>query len=620
MNILLIGNGFDIAHGLPTTYRDFINFIYHVKQIKNFNGSKEEYIEKISSDKAYQIQDSVIQYIDEKIFMDQNQKLSIVEEDYHLKKIIELAENNFWIDWFTKLTTQNKWVDFEQQIGRVIKNTDNMIEYTKVHNKLPNLTSLQNNILQLFTNHEVAINSINYNILMGYKIKDMLLSKMNDLIECLNLYLFDCVKNIDIEVISPDINNLHVDKLLSFNYTDTFEYVYGDKNNIVQTDYIHGTSDLVKPNNMVLGIDEYLEGTDKYQKLGFIEFKKYYQRIYKKTGCKYKQWISKVVREQDTMYRQNIRLFIYGHSLALSDKDILKEIITNEFVYTTIYYHSDEQNKEQIINLVQILESPEQLTALVFGNNPRLKFVKQQDMIDKNKSDWQISRDIYVLANSAEYTTIDLEERVSRIKENIDNMNTDYFVSQSSLIIIFCSLLILNIDLTCIQEDKIFEIGKIIYINDPDHQNVSRTDYNQLANRISNKSSIQKFILIISKIEKFNKDHWYQKTLNRYNRMCTVLNMNLYCYSTQIQDLIILLNKFKCMNINTEIIWTMIKDLSILIGYNKVIETIKDLRQNNRCDSVHINELEQYAEKELKANACIDGIGKEEKEMLFNIY
>ena len=26
MNILVIGNGFDLAHGLPTTYKDFLAF------------------------------------------------------------------------------------------------------------------------------------------------------------------------------------------------------------------------------------------------------------------------------------------------------------------------------------------------------------------------------------------------------------------------------------------------------------------------------------------------------------------------------------------------------------------------------------------------------------------
>ena len=35
MNILVIGNGFDIAHGLPTKYSDFLNFIRKYYQFKN---------------------------------------------------------------------------------------------------------------------------------------------------------------------------------------------------------------------------------------------------------------------------------------------------------------------------------------------------------------------------------------------------------------------------------------------------------------------------------------------------------------------------------------------------------------------------------------------------------
>lgn len=35
MNILLIGNGFDLAHRLPTTYKDFLLFIEVMKQVVN---------------------------------------------------------------------------------------------------------------------------------------------------------------------------------------------------------------------------------------------------------------------------------------------------------------------------------------------------------------------------------------------------------------------------------------------------------------------------------------------------------------------------------------------------------------------------------------------------------
>ena len=41
MDILIIGNGFDLAHGLPTKYTDFLKFIGVIQQviaIKNKNG------------------------------------------------------------------------------------------------------------------------------------------------------------------------------------------------------------------------------------------------------------------------------------------------------------------------------------------------------------------------------------------------------------------------------------------------------------------------------------------------------------------------------------------------------------------------------------------------------
>ena len=31
MDILIIGNGFDLAHKLPTTYIDFLHFFHHIK-------------------------------------------------------------------------------------------------------------------------------------------------------------------------------------------------------------------------------------------------------------------------------------------------------------------------------------------------------------------------------------------------------------------------------------------------------------------------------------------------------------------------------------------------------------------------------------------------------------
>lgn len=51
-----------------------------------------------------------------------------------------------------------------------------------------------------------------------------------------------------------------MDHVLSFNYTDTYNRIYGNNKNI-EYNYIHGKAEhynTLESNNMVLGIDEYL--------------------------------------------------------------------------------------------------------------------------------------------------------------------------------------------------------------------------------------------------------------------------------------------------------------------------------------------------------------------------
>lgn len=42
MNILIIGNGFDLAHGLPTTYKDFLKFTDKFEEYRLRNEDGDE--------------------------------------------------------------------------------------------------------------------------------------------------------------------------------------------------------------------------------------------------------------------------------------------------------------------------------------------------------------------------------------------------------------------------------------------------------------------------------------------------------------------------------------------------------------------------------------------------
>ena len=57
-------------------------------------------------------------------------------------------------------------------------------------------------------------------------------------------------------------------------------------------------------NNMVLGIDEFLPVEKQNLSIEFVGFKKFYQRIYKETVCKYKNWVDEIKSEYSLYVRK----------------------------------------------------------------------------------------------------------------------------------------------------------------------------------------------------------------------------------------------------------------------------------------------------------------------------
>ncbi|MGN0683417.1 MAG: AbiH family protein [Oscillospiraceae bacterium] len=43
MNVLIIGNGFDIAHKLPTEYTSFLDFIKFINRFETYNRTAQEF-------------------------------------------------------------------------------------------------------------------------------------------------------------------------------------------------------------------------------------------------------------------------------------------------------------------------------------------------------------------------------------------------------------------------------------------------------------------------------------------------------------------------------------------------------------------------------------------------
>lgn len=106
MNILIIGNGFDLAHGLPTKYEDFLNFVYAFKWY-----SKEQN-EFLFNEKNKQFEDFIRDLV--------NKEKNIAKRN----ELNDLIEGNSWIEYFEKSKKDGGWVDFERDISKVVQALD----------------------------------------------------------------------------------------------------------------------------------------------------------------------------------------------------------------------------------------------------------------------------------------------------------------------------------------------------------------------------------------------------------------------------------------------------------------------------------------------------------------
>ena len=400
MNILVVGNGFDLAHGLPTKYGDFLGMIQRFKSIINEpNIMKAGYLDNIEK--------PIYAFLDRFIFAE-----GALRVEFN-----RLIEDNFWIEYFLKnpMYQKENWIDFESEISKVIKqlNEDMYIDNVKRWQLDDEINDLANEYLKkIYYKYTSTLRSMviltdgKSESVTFRQIRDRLYSDLNRLIRALEIYMTAYIEQMECNLESPDINNICFDGILSFNYTDTYEKLY-DSKRLANYDYIHGKANIknkIYTNNMVLGIDEYLPTHRKDKDVDFISFKKFYQRIYKETGCEYRKWVDDIRSNNpiknrtygrfdengnkviESTYSSQHNLYIFGHSLDVTDGDILKDLILNDNVHTTIYYVNKDVMGQQIVNLVKVIGQDE-LIKRTGGKNKTIEFKKQADMIWKSKGE-----------------------------------------------------------------------------------------------------------------------------------------------------------------------------------------------------------------------------------------
>lgn len=451
MQTLIIGNGFDIDHNLPTKYKDFLGFIEEINYVKEIGKNKIEKIYLADTDLKRYIKD-----------------VFLLPDKNNIKcEILSLIDENMWIKYFlgVKEAFGDNWIDFEAEISQVVQELENVKDYVIAETKKGSRTIVvpdyMKRKLDRLSFDAVPVYRGGSPIAVNEYISEWV-KHLDELIRLLEIYLCDYVKNIKIEYYSPDIFNLNPDHIISFNYTDTYERLYSYGRRQIKYNYIHGKafiSNTVDTCNMVLGIDEYLDESRRNKKTEFIQFKKYYQRVRKKTDCEYVYWFDnqgKPEKSQD----YNDEVYIFGHSLDITDGDVLASVFKCPNTRIVIFYYDNTVYGKQISNLVALL-GQDVLLSKVYGREPSIVFKKQQEHRKISNSGFEVVHDIYKLRQLYNYNNVQAQEIVNDIINKINDCNISYFESQENVVDMYNSLQ--EIGLAEENKSKLLSFAKVIY-------------------------------------------------------------------------------------------------------------------------------------------------------------
>lgn len=365
--ILILGNGFDLAMGRKTSYKDFLEFA-------------------------------------DKLFVERDDQLNEFLKKHQID--IEKYRNNLYIQYINgnKSTLGGNWSNLEIMISQLAEAIDFFrLNFDKLYHKSGDLYPRYVDQFHKMMNEEdnstskIFIGTIFLKLYSksgwGKLERGLAVSELNNefirhldlLTELLEIYLsyrdyidFEVEQIIPSETALDAIDGISEASVISFNYTHTPNKLY--KIPIERTHFIHGEINLERPdyeiNTMVFGIE------DKANEINsdLIPYQKFYQRVVKETGNMYEKFfINKVNRKTDTLISKNI--IIFGHSVDPLDKEIFQKCFQltyhRKYNYRFIFTYYDDSTKRSIIKNLVIILGKDRLVELT--GQRKVVFVQSQD-------------------------------------------------------------------------------------------------------------------------------------------------------------------------------------------------------------------------------------------------
>lgn len=386
--IIIIGNGFDLAHQLATRYEDFINWYW--EDIGSYLvGSFSNHIDdglcsfRLKEDICLKEWAMVWQW-----------HYRILPRDCSLRDLVELAKTDSKVCEFTmhsilfteicKSIEEKGWVDIEAEYYRML-NSAYLSSPEKLNNEfaivrtklIEYLTSIQDSnindsivnqatrkcMMAPFCANEISIEGRSkWSEFLKYRIEDEDLSdtiklygesevreRVADISSFKNKWQ-DQIDNDGIETVNEELPSdmLYPDRimLLNFNYTKTADmYMPADKHHFL-VNHIHGHLD--NPDSVIFGYGDELD--NKYQEISNLNNNELLKNI-------------KSIRYlEDVNYRNVLefvesapyQIYIMGHSCGTSDRTLLNTLFEHpNCVSIKPFYYQNGEGQDNYIEIVQ---------------------------------------------------------------------------------------------------------------------------------------------------------------------------------------------------------------------------------------------------------------------------
>ena len=387
MYLFLLGNGFDLHYNLPTSYTAFLQTVTYLLRLAA-SGEKVTSVAQVFGAKELQSANKQIKDCIEKYGTYYDAPTSD-----EVSRLIDLAKHNFWFSYLKNAAIlNNNWVDFENEVARVIRTLEhNKLNVKKKQGGMPVrmrcfikpengadayiLSKLDifdaeqygdGTKIVYFTKMYTCVDpagSENY-VVNWEKVSEHFSSSLKDLSEMLALYLQVFIEAPLTNLIAMGAiqRELLLDNVLggvqttegnlvkilnrsafvvTFNYTRTCELLYPHTKFSSFPTHIHGS---LESTDIVLGIN-----SDKSDEIApvdttFLPFKKYYQRILHGTSLPFFSLCEKEGRGP---------LYVIGHSLDETDQEIYTELFRIA-TSITIFCHKPEAKAEYLHKLTRV--------------------------------------------------------------------------------------------------------------------------------------------------------------------------------------------------------------------------------------------------------------------------